>query len=159
MRKMDLFMKVLKEQSRFYQYSTDFWENTGVSLGEIFSDFNPIRTTALIIKSELQWERCKELITLFLTDKIGEEELGYRMLGVDTTLAEEISSEKVSAAIKELSKIREDLQLRISELDDNGVYFRDLDEEQLLVDLIEELCFFSNKKTSSFTEPHKIKIP
>ncbi|MGH0518769.1 hypothetical protein [Bacillus toyonensis] len=141
MRKMDLFMKVLKEQSRFYQYSTDFWENTGVSLGEIFSDFNPIRTTVLIIKSELHWERYKEMINLFLTDEIGEEELEYRMLGVDTTLAEEISLEQKSVVIKELSKVRVDLQLRISELDDNGVYFRDLDGGQLLVDLLKELCF------------------
>lgn len=141
MREMDLFMKVLKEQSRFYQYSTDFWENTGVSLGEIFSDFNPIRTTVLIIKSELHWERYKEMINLFLTDEIGEEELEYRMLGVDTTLAEEISLEQKSVVIKELSKVRVDLQLRISELDDNGVYFRDLDGGQLLVDLLKELCF------------------
>ncbi|PEQ48788.1 hypothetical protein CN473_23155 [Bacillus thuringiensis] len=141
MRKMDLFMKVLKEQSRFYQYSIDFWENTGVSLGEIFSDFNPIRTTVLIIKSELHWERYKELINLFLTDEIGEKELEYRMLGVDTTLAEEISLEQKSVVIKELSKVRVDLQLRISELDDNGVYFRDLDGGQLLVDLLKELRF------------------
>ncbi|MCU5588896.1 hypothetical protein OCB75_21470 [Bacillus cereus] len=141
MRKMDLFMKVLKEQSRFYQYSTDFWENTGVSLGEIFSDFNPIRTTVLIIKSELHWERYKELINFFLTDEIGEEELEDRMLGVDTTLAEEISLEQKSVVIKELSKVRVDLQLRISELDDNGVYFRDLDGGQLLVDLLKELRF------------------
>ncbi|MGE7892309.1 hypothetical protein ACQKNG_02750 [Bacillus cereus] len=141
MRKMDLFIKVLKEQFRFYQYCTDLRESTGMKLGETFSDFNPLRTTVLIIKSEFHWERYRELIHLFLTDEIGGEELEYRMLGVDTTLAEEISLEQKSVVIKELSKVRLDLQLRIAELDDNGVYFRDLDGGQLLVDLLKELRF------------------
>jgi len=141
MRKIDIFIKILKEQYRFYQHSADLEENTGLNLSEIFSDFNLSRATELIIKSELHWKRCKGLINLFLTDEIGEEELEYRMLGVDTTLAEEISLEQKSAVIKELSKVREDLQIRISELDDNGVYFRDLDWEQLLMDLLEELRF------------------
>ncbi|HDR8341974.1 TPA: hypothetical protein QC216_004425 [Bacillus cereus] len=141
MRKMDLFIKVLKEQFRFYQYCTDLRESTGMNLGETFSDFNPLRTTLLIIKSEFYWERYRELIHLILTDEIGREELEYRMLGVDTTLAEEISLEQKSVVIKELSKVRLDLQLRIAELDDNGVYFRDLDGGQLLVDLLKELRF------------------
>ncbi|MDA2261053.1 hypothetical protein PDM99_12250 [Bacillus cereus group sp. Bc200] len=141
MRKIDIFMKILKEQYHFYQRSAEFGENTGLNLSEIFSDFNLSRATEIISKSELHWKRCKELINLFLTDEIGEEELEYRMLGVDTTLAEEISLEQKSAVIKELSKVRVDLQLRISELDDNGVYFRDLDGEQLMVDLLKELRF------------------
>ncbi|MCU5172097.1 hypothetical protein [Bacillus paranthracis] len=141
MRKVDLLIKVLKEQYRFYKHSTDFFENTGMNLTEVFSDFNLSRAVELIIKSELHWKRCKELINLFLTDEIGEEELEYRMLGVDTTLAEEISLEQKSVVIKELSKVKVDLQLRISELDDNGVYFRDLYGEQLLVDLLKELRF------------------
>lgn len=141
MRKMDLFIKVLKEQFRFYQYCTDLRESTGMNLGETFSDFNPLRTTVLIIKSEFHWERYRELINLFLIDEIGGEELEYRMLGIDTTLAEEISLEQKSVVIKELSKVRVDLQLKIEELDDNGVYFRDLDGGQLLVDLLKELRF------------------
>ncbi|MCC2541639.1 hypothetical protein [Bacillus thuringiensis] len=141
MRKKDLFIKVLKEQFRFYQYCTDLRESTGMNLGETFSDFNPLRTTVLIIKSEFHWERYRELINLFLIDEIGGEELKYRMLGIDTTLAEEISLEQKSVVIKELSKVRVDLQLKIEELDDNGVYFRDLDGGQLLVDLLKELRF------------------
>lgn len=141
MRKIDIFMKILKEQYRFYQHSAEFGENTGLNLSEIFSDFNLSRATELIIKSELHWKRCKELISSFLTDEMGEEELEYRMLGVDATLVEAISLEQKSAVIKELSKVRGDLQLRISELDDNGVYFRDLDGEQLLMDLLKEFCF------------------
>lgn len=141
---MDLFMKVLKEQRRFYQYSTDLDENTGVDLSKAFPDFNQLKVIEHIIKFDFHREYYKELVNLFLTGELQEEGLDYKMLELDATLTEEISSEKLSAVIKELSKIREDLQFRIIELDDNGVYFRDLDEEQLLVDLLEELRFFSN---------------
>ncbi|PFW57018.1 hypothetical protein COL13_13190 [Bacillus cereus] len=156
MRKMDLFMKVLKEQQRFYQYSTDLGESTGLNLSEVFPDFNLLKIIELIVDFDLHGECYKELVNLFLTGEIQEEELEYKMLELDATLTEEICSEELFAIIKKLSELREDLQLRISELDDNGVYFRDLDVEQLLVDLLEKLRFFSNQKISSFTEPHRI---
>ncbi|UOY93156.1 hypothetical protein MUG87_03210 [Ectobacillus sp. JY-23] len=137
-KKIDLFMKVLREQYHFHQHDIEILENTGISLAEVFSDFNLLSVTESIIRPQFS-EAYKKLVNDFLADEIEGEKLESKMLELDTTLAEEISLEQKYVVIKQLSKVREDLQCRLSELRDNGIYFKDLDEEQLLVDLLKEL--------------------
>jgi hypothetical protein len=140
MRRIDVIMAIWKEEQEFRFYGYEFWDNTGIEFFEVFRNFDLSSAVKVIIGEDFFGDDYTVNADAFIDGWVTEEEMELRMLGWDATLAEEISPEQKAVVIKELSRVREDLQARISELNENGVYFRGLMEMQLLKDLLKELC-------------------
>lgn len=138
MKKIDIVIAILSVERIFTFYGKELNEISKMEFFEIIY-FDCTEAVKVIIGEDFFGEYYDENVLSFIEGWEDEIEFRLKMLEWDSTLQEEISSEQKELVLEILLKIKADLQLNLSILNDNGVYFWWLDKEDLLNEILKKL--------------------